>query len=62
MVKVHTKGEGVDLDDGLAEEMTGLVEGLAMTAFPDGVDVSLDGLVVEGRLLGEEDAAEICQF
>jgi hypothetical protein len=28
---VHTKGEGIGLDDGLAEEMTGLREGLAVT-------------------------------
>jgi hypothetical protein len=28
---VHSKGEGGGFIDGLAEEMTGLVEGLAMT-------------------------------
>jgi hypothetical protein len=42
--------------------MTGLVEGLAMTGFLVGVDVGLDGLVVEGRLLGNTETAEICQF
>jgi hypothetical protein len=70
---VHTKAEGAGLDDGLAEEMTGLdeglpavmtglVEGLATTGFPDGIDVGLDGLVVEGRLLGGIETAEICLF
>jgi hypothetical protein len=52
----------IGLDDGLRVEMTGLVEGLAMAGFPDGVDVGLDGLVVEGRLLGDLEAAEIRQL
>jgi hypothetical protein len=59
---VHSKAGGAGLDDGLAEEMTGLVEGLAMADFPDGVDVGLDGLVVEGRLLGDIEPAETRQF
>jgi hypothetical protein len=50
------------LDDGLLGEMRGLVEGLIMAGFLVGVDVGLDGLVVEGRLLGDREAAEICRL
>jgi hypothetical protein len=50
------------LDDGLPVEMTGLVESLAKVCFLVGVDVGLDGFVVEGRLLGNTETAAICQF
>jgi hypothetical protein len=89
---VHTKGKGAGLIDGLADEMTGLeeglevtlkeglrvglenemiglddgllkeIEGLAMAGFLVGVDVGLDGLIVEGFLLGGIETAEICKF
>jgi hypothetical protein len=50
------------LDVGLPVEMTGLVKGLPVAGFLVGVDAGLDGLVVEGRLLGDIETAETCQF
>jgi hypothetical protein len=61
-LKVGLENEMVGLDDGLPAELTGLVESLAVTGFLVGVDVGLDGLVEEGRLLGDKDAAETCQL